>query len=319
MTRRVRTRNGFALIAAVWFMITLAGLGLEVAVLARTRRLAAANAVESAGARAAAEAGIEHARARLTHRLTGAPTNGGANEPASADAWWNVALALTDTVVLGNARYTVRVSDVGARLNLNLASEDQLRALFAALRIDAGVADQVAECVADWRDADDLPRLHGAERAEYLRAGLRAMPRNAPLVRVEELRDVFGVTPKVYAAVAPHLTVRGSGQINLNSAPRPVLLALPGFTEEVVGVVLNLRAGSVAIASLDQLEAALPQSLRNRIVDATAALLPLVAFETREAEVVSEGWIAGSPVRVHVSGLFVRGGGAVFLQQKRTE
>ena len=311
----VSERRGFALIAAIWLMVALSALGLEVATLAHSRRLSAANAIESERARGAADAGIEHARARLTRLLVGIPS---ADLSTSRDPWRRFDLALPDTIALGDARYHVELADANARVNVNLAGEYQLRRLFAGLRIDAGMADRLAQVIADWRDADDLPHPRGAERSAYLAAGLRAIPRNAPLVRVEELRDLYGMTPALYSSIAPCVTVQGSGQINLNSADRAVLLSLPGVNEEAVAVILKLRANGVAITNFEQVAAALPSAARTAFVDATAELLPLVTFETREVEVRSDGWVTGGPVRVRSSGLFVRGGGAVFVIGRRT-
>ena len=311
----VRERRGFALIAAIWLMVALSALGLEVATLAHSRRLSAANAIEAERARGAADAGIEHARARLT-RLLAFDTR--QDSSGSRDPWRRFDLALPDTISLGDARYHVELADANARVNVNLAGENQLRRLFAGLRIDAGVADRVAQAIADWRDADDLPHLRGAERSAYLTAGLRTIPRNAPLVRVEELRDLYGMTPALYSSIAPYVTVQGSGQINLNSADRAVLLSLPGVKEEAVAVILKLRANGVTITNFEQVAAALPSAARTAFIDATAELLPLVTFETREVEVRSDGWVTGSPVRERSSGLFVRGGGAVFVIGRRT-
>ena len=313
-----RDRRGFALIAAIWLMVTLSAVGLEVALLARTRRLSAANAAEGARARAAAEAGLEHARARLTRRLAGAP-DAAAGAIGARDPWRTLGGVLSDTVALDDERYVVQLRDASARVNLNVASEAQLRRLFAALRIDAGTADQLAQVIADWRDTDDLVRSRGAERDAYLRAALPTLPRNAPLVSVEELRDLYGMTPAIFSAVSPHVTVRGSGQVNLNTADRAVMLSLPGVGEETAAAALRLRAAGVAISSLEQLATALPPGARNQLLDATAELLPLLTFETREVEVTSEGWVARSPVRSRASGLFVRGGGAIFFLGKRTE
>jgi general secretion pathway protein K len=313
-----RDRRGFALIAAIWLMVTLSAIGLEVALLARTRRLSSANASESARSRAAADAGLEHARARLTRRLADAP-DPSVDAIAARDPWRAFARAMPDTIALDDARYFVRLDDASARVNVNVASEAQLRRLFAALRIDAGASDRLAQAVADWRDADDFVRARGAEREAYLDAGLPALPRNAPLVSLAELRDVFGMSPAIFSAVSSHVTVLGSGKVNVNTADRAVLLSLPGTGEETVVAALRLRASGVAISSLEQLAAALTPGARNQLLDATAELLPLVTFETRELEVTSDGWLAGSPVRVRASGLFVRGGGAVFVQARRTE
>lgn len=311
-------RRGVALITALWMIVVLTALSVEIATLARTRRLGAANAVEAAAGRAAADAGIEHARARLTRRQSQLSdlASGGSS---AQDPWWRVELVLPDTIAIGDERYAVRLRDAGARVNVNRASEDDLRRLFTALRIDAGKADQLAQAIADWRDGDELKHLRGAERKKYLAAGLRVLPRNAPLVRIEELRDLYDMTAQLFATIAPHLTVYGSGQLNLNTAGRTELLALPGFTEETVAAVQRLRASGVQISSLDQLALALGSGGRNLLNDATAELLPRVSFETREVEVESEGWVVNSPVRTRTTGLFVRGGGAVFFIGKRTE
>ena len=308
--RARRARRGFALIAAIWLMVTLSALGLEVALLARTRRLSAANAAEGARARAAADAGLEHARARLTRLL---------DDAAGHVPWHDFARALHDTVNLGDARYAVRIEDAGARVNVNLATESQLRRLFAALRIDAGTADRLAQAIADWRDIDDLVRPRGAEREQYLAAGLPVLPRNAPLVRVEELADLYGMTAAIFSAVSPYLTTRGGGKVNVNTAERAVLLSLPGFGDAAADAALQLRARGVVVSSFGQLAAALPPGLRNGLVDAEADLLPMTTFETRELEVTSEGWVAGSPVHARASALFVRGGGAIFASARRVE
>jgi general secretion pathway protein K len=310
-------RRGFALIAAIWLMVTLMALSFEVATLARTRRLSAANAVEQARAQSAAEAGMEHARARLTYRL-----DGDVPPPDSmpqADPWRRLDALFPDSMVMGTARYRVTLGDAGAKVNVNSAPVDQLRRLFASVPLDAARADALAEQIADWRDGDDLPRPGGAERAEYLSAGKRALPRNAPLVRVDELRDLYGMTEAIFSQVSPLLTVQGSGLVNLNTASRPVLLSLPGFSERAVAVVLRLRAQGIAISSLEQVAIALGADEGSRLTDASAALLPLITFQSREVEFLSDGWVVGSPVHARTSGLFVRGGGSVFLQGKRSE
>lgn len=315
---RGASRDGFALVAAIWLVVAMAVLGTEIAALARVRRLTVANAIERERAEAAANAGAEHARARLVRRLT-SPTlsPGSGNNTANRDPWHHVHTVLADSVTLGDARYRVTLVDANALLNVNVADESQLRRFFAAMRIDAGTADQLAQSIVDWRDADSFVHLHGAEAREYLRAGLAALPRNAPLVRVEELRDVYGMTPALFDRIRPLVTVRGSGQVNLNSAPPAVLMSLPGFTEEVALAAVRLRQGGVMISSLQQLSAVLAAGARTRISDATAELMAKVTFETREVEITSDGWLSGSPARRSVTGLFVRGGAHLFFIGKR--
>ena len=64
-------RGGFALVAALWLLIALSAVGLDSALRSRARRQAAANVLDEVRARAAAVAGTEYARSRLTAAMHG--------------------------------------------------------------------------------------------------------------------------------------------------------------------------------------------------------------------------------------------------------
>src|SRR5690242_17471707 len=66
MTRR---RRGFALLSAIWLLVALSTLALEMSVIARHRRLAVANTLEAVRAERAAASGIEQERADLGRLL----------------------------------------------------------------------------------------------------------------------------------------------------------------------------------------------------------------------------------------------------------
>jgi type II secretory pathway component PulK len=303
-----RSRRGFALIAALWLLVAFAAIGTAISVQAKTRRLSAANSLDADRGRAAAEAGLEHARSRLARLLIGTSLPPQQIAPTVVDPWCNASLVLTDTIELGSERYYVLVHDAGATLNLNLASEEELQRFLAALPIDAGKASDIAQSVMDWRDTDDMHRLHGAEVDDYLRNGSAVLPANGGFSRVEELQNVNGMTPQIFARVRPFLTLLGTGQINLNSAPRPVLLALPGMTDEAVGVLQRFRASPTSIRSLQELSLQLSSGPRAVLTAAIPELLPLVSFDTRELEVRSEGWNEDSPVHKSIDALIVRAG-----------
>src|SRR6266487_274433 len=288
----MRQERGFALLAALWLLVALSALSLEVSLLARERRLAAANTLEEMQARAAADAGLEHARARLA-----AAARSGALDP-----WRRPDSLLTEEVTLGDERYHVTLRDAGGALNLNRATDAELRRLFIALRVDAGQADRLAQVIMDWRDPDDLRRARGAERADYLGAGRGVLPRNGPFQSIEELGGVLSMTPEILEGVRPYLTLLGTGQVNLNAAPRPVLLALPGIGEEAAGVLLRHQGSRHPLHSLADLSLELSAGARAALEAETSALLARVTFETREVEAVSDGWADGSPVRVHAHG-----------------
>jgi len=303
-------RSGFALLAALWLLVALSVASLALGVATRTRRLAAANLSEHVRAAAAARAGVEQLRGRLERRL---------DESSLIDPWRRADSLIVDTLVVADARAVVRAHDVGTALHLNRATEDDLRRLLVALRVDAGDADRLAQAIADWRDPDDLHRARGAERDAYLAAGAPALPRNGPFQTIAELLSVRGMTPALYERVRSHLTLLGSGQVNLNLADRPVLLALPGITEEAVAVLLRYRRQRRTIGSITDLERDLSPGVRRELTAELPALLARTTTETREIEIGSEGWLPGSPVRVTATGLLVRSRGAVFYVWSRVE
>lgn len=310
-------RRGFALVAALWLLVALSSVLLGMGLGARNLRLAAANRVEEARARAAAEAGLAHAHGRLARALRedGAPVGSGAGA-RPLDPWAEGAVLLPDSVVLDEARYRVRVRDTGTMLNVNRADEEELRRLLVALRVDAGRADRIAQSIADWRDADDLHRARGAEREHYERMGAAVLPANAPFTDLSVLRYVNAVTDGVYERVLPYLTLHGTGRINLHAAERPVLLALPGMTEEAVQVLLRRRSRGWS-PTLRELAVDLSPGAREELLRNMTRLLGRTTNETREVEVTSEGWTDGGRVRVTIEALVVRGGSEAMLVWRR--
>jgi len=129
----------------------------------------------------------------------------------------------------------VEMRDESAKIDINTASDALLRGLFVSAGLNDEEANNLLDAVLDWRDADSLKRLHGAEEADYRAAGLSWRPANAPFQAIEELQLVFGMRPEVYRRIAPSITVfsRQAG-VNTQLASRDVLLAIPGLTPDVV-------------------------------------------------------------------------------------
>ena len=305
-------RRGFALLAALWLLVAFSVASLALSAAGRARRLAAANLVEATVVQTAAAGGLDQLRERLAMRLDAALGS-------ALDPWRGVDSILPDTLALGASRVLLSARDAGAALNLNRATEEELRRLFVALRVDAGEADRLAQAIADWRDPDSWHRARGAERDAYLAAGAAHLPRDGPFQSLTELLDVRGMTPALFARVQPQLTLLGSGQINVNVADRPVLLALPGMTEEAVAVLLRYRRQRHTLNLVTDLQRELSPAARRELAANLPALLARTTTETREVEVTSEAWLPGSPVRGRVSGLLVRSRGVVFYVWSRVE
>lgn len=294
----MKARRGFALIAALWLLVAISAVALELSVAAKARRLSAANVGERAAAVAAADAGIDVARARLSSLLLrpamprwsrlGASVLGTSQSAWAADPWSTAPQIVAGDGLEAGFRYQVTVRDPGTQLDLDRADEMQLTKLLAALRVDGGQADRVVEGILDWRDPDDLRRAHGAEREDYVRRGSALLPANGPFTSPGELRQVIGMTDAIYERLRPYVTLVGSGTVNVNAAERPVLLTLPGFTEQTVSLVLSLRAQGRRITDLMDLARLLGPGGAALIDDDGPLLLREATFETRELLLTSE-------------------------------
>ena len=96
----------------------------------------------------------------------------------------------------------------------------------------------------DYQDPDTLYRLDGAEAEQYAKAELPA-PTNRPLVTPLETRGILGWGKPLAAmddnALASTITAARTVQVNVNTAPKAVLRALPGVDEATAERIVALR------------------------------------------------------------------------------
>jgi general secretion pathway protein K len=317
-------RDGFALVAALWLLVALGAVGLQTALASRARRQAAANLLDEVRARSAALAGSEYARSRLTAAMLGQVEELRAEALASArssrqrrsaqrssvrslfrsanpleDPWREPQELVIPEMAFGDARYALLLRDVGAALNLNEANEDMLRQFFTqGLDLDYAEADDIAQAILDWRDEDEIPRLNGAEREEYLEEEALVLPPNRDFVDVDELRHVRGITPEIYVRAAPHLTLMGSGDVNINSAPEVVLLAIPGMDRGGAAEILRLRESGVFPRSDREFRSLLPASVAAAVEAQGRSFSGQTTYTTDMVEILSQGWVDGGVVQV---------------------
>lgn len=230
----MRTSRGAALIISLWTLTLLSLLALGLGYRTRLEAQLTRYQVESIGLLQLAKAGVV-----LSRPAVAASTGYSAlNQPWSHDPE-----AFVEREVLGGSldwsheaagpdgepRALAGLSDEESRLSLNAAS---LETLFHV----PGLDEELAAAILDWRDPDEEPREGGAERSEGYE------PRDGPFRSVDELLLVHGMTPERFERAAPFLTAHGSGKVNVNTAPREVLLAL-GLEPEVASKLLEFRAG----------------------------------------------------------------------------
>jgi general secretion pathway protein K len=162
-------------------------------------------------------------------------------------------------VALSPGRLSYRLTDESGRLNLNRATRDVLDRLLQEVGIDKSMRDVIIDSIQDWRDSNEEHRLNGAESDYYRGLPVPYRSKNADFDTVDELLQVQGVTREILygrpdaPGLAEHLTVWGSGAVNVNTASPTVLRAL-GFAPAEVETLVGRRP----YADL----AALPPALR---------------------------------------------------------
>jgi general secretion pathway protein K len=209
--------------------------------------------------------------------------------------------------------YQVRVTGEGGRLNINWLAAGENPTRIEILRrylqnkgIDLNERDRMIDCLLDWIDPDNLPRLNGAE------AGDGYEPTNTLLTRIDDLKKVKGwETLTATPGWDDELTLNSSGPVDLAWASRDVLRSIPGITDSMVERFLQLRAGpdgkdgtadDMVFKSIDEVRSALGLSAQQ-----FQSLAPYVSFKDSVMRAVSTGH-SGETTRV-VQMVFRRAGG----------
>jgi general secretion pathway protein K len=159
----------------------------------------------------------------------------------------------------GGGRFEVSIRDESGKIDLNSATEDQLRSCLLAVDIPESDASTITDSILDWRDTDSEQRASGAENDYYQSLEKPYSAKNNRIDTVEELLLIKGVTPEYFYGqpekaddgtmlykygLSRCFTVysnSGSTRINVNYAPLPVLLSLPGITRDVAERIIANR------------------------------------------------------------------------------
>jgi general secretion pathway protein K len=213
------SQKGMALVLVLWLVVLLSVLATGHARNARTETSLVSRYIETAQARALAEAGAQRA---ILDLLT----------PASARQW-PVNGAVSSFRFDGH-EISVAIRDATGLLDLNSASSEMLTALVSATGVDQMTQQRIVDAVLDWRDADHLTHLHGAEDDDYRAAGLSWTARDDAFVSIDELSYVAGMTRDIFDQISPYLTIYSEQSgVNLEYAPPFLISALTGQEIEV--------------------------------------------------------------------------------------
>jgi general secretion pathway protein K len=283
----MRNRRGFALLTALWLAVAIAVASLQLAMESRQQILAAGNLSANTRSRQAALAAIDLTRARVDLALRRSLEAGVTDVNSELyDAWMTIDSVYSVAEEIGDLTVQLNVRSLGARMNLNRATETELLNFFVAMELDYSYAEELSQGIMDWRDTDGNYRPRGGEKEQYEHEGLLNLPRNNLFESVDEVRHVRGMTQEIFEMIEPYMTVWGSGRINLNTAERPVLLSLTGMTENAVNYLYNLRQSGQRLNNVNQLQPYLSgQQLPN---NRTALLVDELEIEA--VSMASDGW-----------------------------
>jgi general secretion pathway protein K len=209
-----RRQNGMALVLVLWLVVLLSVMAAGHSRNVHTDTTLASRQVQSAKARALAEAGINHVILELL--------------AADSDRKLPVDGSLF-TVRVGEDVVTVAIRDASGFVDLNAAKPELLDAALKACGVNETARRDLVDAILDWRDKDDLKHLHGVEDDDYLAAGVAWSSRDDAFEAVDELKYLPGMSQARYDCLAPFVTVYSEkGVLNPEYASPALVAAVTG-------------------------------------------------------------------------------------------
>ncbi len=155
------------------------------------------------------------------------------------------AIALDNRPYRGAGRDIVRLQDTRGLINVNFVQPEMLLRLLGQAGVPAEKRDAMLDTLRDYTDTDSLRRLNGAEAVEYQAQGL-PVPPNDWLVTPYQLQKIIGWREQALLwkdlRLAEIVTTARVTSFNPNTAPREVLVALPGSSPELADRLIQARA-----------------------------------------------------------------------------
>jgi general secretion pathway protein K len=226
-------QRGFALLIVLWTVGFLALIGTQIVASGRSDTQLADNLKQEAVLEAAANGAVANVMFSIM----------AAHDPSMQPD------GTAREVHVGQTAVLVRVRNEADRVNLNTASVALLQALIVQVGGAPGLADRLAASILDWRTAGVGARKLGAKAPEYRAAGRDYGPPETPFQSVGELKDVLGMSPGLFARMAPHLTVLTDSDPDMSTRDPVVARALAdaGGVADVAGAVQRTQAQTLRI------------------------------------------------------------------------
>jgi general secretion pathway protein K len=177
---------------------------------------------------------------------------------------------------LGKGFFSVRITDMERKLNINAASEGTLQQALMVVGVDPAQTTTIVDSFLDWRDFDEDPHFSGAESEDYIanpNPGFAPyMAKNGPIDDISELLLIRGVTEEMYwgpmgrgrsnrefdsprfgsanlveaagdVGLVDLFTPISAGTLNINTAAAAALQLIPGVDTSLAQAIIGMRAG----------------------------------------------------------------------------
>jgi general secretion pathway protein K len=215
------------LFSVLWGMALMSLVAVSLLTTSATSLKLTRNALESAQADAVADAAVVRAVVGLTEQRL--------------EKRWYADGRSTEFVLRGvNAR--VEIQDELGRIDLNHADRSLLLGLIQSTGEKHDLANSIVESILSRRGGGRLQSFESRPRGAGNALNVSSKKQLGPFQRVDELRAIPGMTPKLYKQIAPALTVYSQRQmVDPQLASPEVLLALPGMTPERARHILSER------------------------------------------------------------------------------
>jgi general secretion pathway protein K len=181
-------------------------------------------------------------------------------------------------IATGSWRVTWKLTDLSAKINVNLAGAGLLVAL-------NGFDEATVAAILDWIDDDDVTGPDGAESDFYRALQPPYNCKNAPIDCIDELLLIKGISPHIFFAPAQGqpddqqdaggpadlLTTYGDGRININTASQQVLRALPILSHAAVDHIIARQNSAQKFASIRDIQDSADFDIAEKLVLIQAA------------------------------------------------
>lgn len=252
---QLSARSGNVLVLALWALGLLTVFALNLGAGIRQKIILMSRLEQREKLHSLAEAGVKKAVAVLNNDY---PGNGPVYSVTRKAQWHDnkdqfgrievgggvgeVSYGSVDEAGLHAQKY-YGIIDEERKININKADAVTLGNLFK-LVLGGNEKDlkDLANAIVNWREYGESELVGFYSDEYYGNLEYPYLPKNADFEVLDELLLVKGIDEDILEKILPYVTIYGEGRININTAPREVLVAL-GLSDELADKIIAVRRG----------------------------------------------------------------------------